>query len=382
MRSLILIFVYLSKDISKRWLETPGAVLARVSIAVSLCLLFLLMQAGFILAERAIEKKIESFGINSMILRTSASANGAFRPELSTLFEPLAEDGLYFPFSFLFSLAELSNGEKVRVVVYGEDALPALSEMIEGFDHLQNDVILLAHGYPVSLIERVRLKDNFFDSVVVYPPAVLRFVTLSKPVLFIPKSKIHAIGLKDMQESLFYLSDKPGKLEGVIESMEALLEAEGFERYNLTSPVQWVGELKDLREARTRAQAFGGVFVGMLVVLIFGSIAVFEYRQNIFATALFKSFGLSSLHLAARYLVESLLLLGLAFCCAVELAKLIHEFVFVLAGFDSELAALGRLNPYLLSDQPVLLGILGVAGFVSVLPVFLGLCKPVGKSLG
>ena len=126
--------------------------------------------------------------------------------------------------------------------------------------------------------------------------------------------------------------------------MEALLEAEGFERYNLTSPVQWVGELKDLREARTRAQAFGGVFVGMLVVLIFGSIAVFEYRQNIFATALFKSFGLSSLHLAARYLVESLLLLGLAFCCAVELGKLIHEFVFVLAGFDSELAALGLLS--------------------------------------
>ena len=90
--------------------------------------LFLLMQAGFILAERAIENR--SFGINSMILRTT-SANGAFRPELSTLFEPLAENGLYFPFSFLFSLAELSNGEKVRVVVYGEDALPALSEMIK-----------------------------------------------------------------------------------------------------------------------------------------------------------------------------------------------------------------------------------------------------------
>ena len=53
-----LIFVYLSKDIS-RWLETPGAVLARVSIAVSLCLLFLLMQAGFILAERAMKENRE-----------------------------------------------------------------------------------------------------------------------------------------------------------------------------------------------------------------------------------------------------------------------------------------------------------------------------------
>ena len=80
--------------------------------------------------------------------------------------------------------------------------------------------------------------------------------------------------------------------------------------------------------------------------------------------------------------MESLLLLGLAFYCAIELAELIHEFVFALAGFDSELVTLAFVNPYLLSDQRVLLGILGVAGFVSVLPVFLGLCKPVGKSLG
>ena len=382
MRSLILIAVYLSKDISKRWLETPGAVLARVLIAVSLCLLFLLMQAGFILGEKAIQKKIESFGINSLILRTSPSGNGSLRPELSALFEPLAEEGLYFPFSFLFSLAELSNGEKVRVVVYGEDALPALSEIIVGFDRLPTNAFLMAHGYPESLIERVQLRDHFFDSVVVDPHPVLRFVTLSKPVLFIPSSKIDAIGLKGMQESLFYVSDEPGKLDQVIESMEAVLEEEGFQRYNLTSPVQWVGELKELKQTRIKAQALGGAFVGLLVVLIFGSIAVFEYRQNIFATALFKSFGLSSFHLAIRYLVESLLLLGVAFYCAVLLAEFTHEFVFVLAGFDSGLVALARVNPYQLSDQSVLLAILGVAGFVSVLPVFLGLCKPVGKSLG
>ena len=108
------------------------------------------------------------------------------------------------------------------------------------FDQLQNSVIPI-HGYPVSLIERVRLKDNIFDSVVVCPPAVLRFVTLSKPLLFIPKTKLHSHGLRGMQESLFYLSDEPGKLEAIIESMEALLEAEGFERYDLTSPLQWLG---------------------------------------------------------------------------------------------------------------------------------------------
>jgi len=382
MRSLILIFVYLSKDISKRWLETPGAVLARVSIAVSLCLLFLLMQAGFILAEHAIQKKIESFGIDSLILQTSPPSSSSLRPEISVLFESLAEEGIYFPFSSLFSLAELSGGEKVRVIVYAENALPALSKMIPGFDQLEADAFLLTHGYPESSVDRVRLMDNFFDSTVVSPPTVLRFVTLNKPVLLISEKRIRSIGLGGSQESLFYVSQEPGKLEQIIDSMETVLQAEGFQRYTLTSPIQWVGELKELKQTRVKAQAFGGVFVGLLVILIFGSIAVFEYRQNIFATALFKSFGLSSLHLAVRYLMESLLLLGVAFYCAIELAKFIHESVFVLAGFDAGIVTLEFFNPYAISNQPVLLAILGVAGFVAVLPVFLGLCKPVGKSLG
>ena len=72
-----------------------------------------------------------------MILRTSASANGAFRPELSTLFEPLAEDGLYFPFLLVFLGRAFerrkSEGRRVR-----RGCLAALSEMIEGFDQLQN----------------------------------------------------------------------------------------------------------------------------------------------------------------------------------------------------------------------------------------------------
>ena len=214
MRSLILIFVYLSKDISKRWLETPGAVLARVSIAVSLCLLFLLMQAGFILAERAIEKKIESFGINSMILRTSASANGAFRPELSTLFEPLAEDGLYFPFSFLFFLGRAferrkSEGRRVRRgclagFVRNDRRVRSIAKRRDSFGSRLSRVFDRAGAAQRQL----------FDSVVVYPPAVLRFVTLSKPVLFIPKSKIHAIGLRDMQESLFLPVGRTRKVGG------------------------------------------------------------------------------------------------------------------------------------------------------------------------
>ena len=107
MRSLILIFVYLSKDILKRWLETPGAVFARLLIAISLCLLFLFMQAGFVLTEKAVERKIESFGLNTMILRSTGFSKTEVRPSLDQLLSSLSELGTYLPFSSLYVNAEL-----------------------------------------------------------------------------------------------------------------------------------------------------------------------------------------------------------------------------------------------------------------------------------
>ena len=77
----------------------------------------------------------------------------------------------------------------------------------------------------------------------------------------------------------------------------------------------------------------------MLVVLIFGSIAVFEYRK-IFSHGLVQELWLEFPSSGCPLSGGKPFVAWVGFCCAVELAKLIHEFVFVLAGFDSELAAL------------------------------------------
>jgi len=122
--------------------------------------------------------------------------------------------------------------------------------------------------------------------------------------------------------------------------------------------------------------------VGLLIVLVFGSIAIFEYRENIFATGLFKSFGLHSIHLIMRYLIESLFLLFLSFWSALELAKVFHRIVFKLAGFDMELLNLATFNPYQFSENFFLLSLLGVASLVAILPICIALRKPVGKVLG
>ena len=381
MRSLILIFVYLSKDILKRWLETPGAVFARVLIAISLCLFFLLMQASFVLTEKAVEKKIESFGLNTMILRSTGFSKTEVRPSLDQLLSSLGEVGTYLPFSSLYVNAELSNKKRAKVIIYNDHSIPGLNSLM-GWDGSQGPVFLAAYGYPEAMVERVKVWKLFFDAEVVKPPSILRFISLNDPLLFIPESMAAVFDQFSVQESILFLSDDSVDLIGIIEVTEALLKKEGFDRYELSSPIKWVGELDGIRDIRNKAQVIGGGFVGLLIVLIFGSIAVFEYRQNIFATALFKSFGLHSIHLIIRYLVEGLLLLFISFLGAVQLAQVFHGVVFRKAGFDSEFLDLATFNPYEISGNFYLLALLGFASLVAIIPICIALRKPVGKVLG
>ena len=382
MRSLILIFVYLSKDLFKRWLETPGAVFARVLIAVSLCLLFLFMGAGFSLTEKAMEKKIESFGVNTMLVRSIGVDPDKSRAAMAELLSPLAGEGTYLPFSMLYLNASLSTGTKARIVLYDDRSLPALSNLLGGKLPLGSPVFLTAFGYPEAMIERVGVRDFFFDAEVISPSKVLRFVSLNAPILFIPNSMAGPLAHYTVQESALFLARDSGELPAVIEATKALLESEGFERFELSSPLQWIGELDDIRGFRLRAEALGGSFVTLLIILIFGSIAVFEYRQNVFATALFKSFGLHSLHLVARYLIDNLLWLSLSFALSLKLAELLHETVFKAAGFDASLLDLVVYNPYRFDGNGVLLVVLTAGAFVAVIPVCLALRKPIGEVLG
>ena len=339
------------------------------------------MQASFVLTEKAVEKKIESFGLNTMILRSTGFSKTEVRPSLDQLLSSLSEVGTYLPFSSLYVNAELSNKKRAKVIIYNDHSIPGLNSLM-GWDGSQGPVFLAAYGYPEAMVERVKVWKLFFDAEVVKPPSILRFISLNDPLLFIPESMAAVFDQFSVQESILFLSDDSVDLIGIIEVTEALLKKEGFDRYELSSPIKWVGELDGIRDIRKKAQVIGGGFVGLLIVLIFGSIAVFEYRQNIFATALFKSFGLHSIHLIIRYLVEGLLLLFISFLGAVKLAQVFHGVVFRKAGFDSEFLDLAIFNPYEISGNFYLLALLGFASLVAIIPICIALRKPVGKVLG
>lgn len=381
MRSLILILVYLSKDILKRWLETPGAVFARVLIATSLCLLFLFMQAGFLVTERAVERKIKGFGLNTLIVRSYDTNKKESFPKFDELFGLLSNKGTFLPFNVLNAKAQLAGKKKAKVIIYKEEAIPVLHRLLP-LQNIKNQAFLTSHTYPEAMQVRAEISSYFFDAEVLKPHPVFRFISSSEPLLFLPDSMSSVFQQFSRQQTILFMAEDPATLPGIISTLEALLKAEGFERFEISSPMKWIGQLEGIREFRIKAQAIGGSFVGLLIVLIFGSIAIFEYRQNIFATALFKSFGLGSIHLILRYFMDGLLLLFMSFLVAVEVAQLLHRVVFELAGFEAGLLFLTSFNPYRFSENYFLVCLLVFTAGVSIMPVCFALRKPVGRVLG
>jgi hypothetical protein len=83
-------------------------------------------------------------------------------------------------------------------------------------------------------------------------------------LLFIPESMSQYFQKFSRQESVLFLAQESNKLPEIISSIESLLKQEGFERFEISSPIKWLGELDGVRNLRIQAQAIGGSFVGLL----------------------------------------------------------------------------------------------------------------------
>lgn len=381
MNSLILITTYLAKDVFKRWIETPGALAARFLVATSLCLVFLFVKAGFLMAEMAIEEKIESLGVNTVVVRAFSKGPEEPRPLLSELLHPLQEEGVFLPVSFSFVRAKLPNGQNAQIAFYESDAISAFNSIITDFETLTNPQFLIAGNYPESAVLRVSIQDHYFDAQVVEMPSAVRFLTRNKPLLFLPASSSGPLSEQSMTQTVLFLADDPASVASKIGVIEALLKEEGFEQYEAISALHWLDELSQIRTMRIKGQAVAGIFMMTLIVLIFGSISIFEYRQNVYTTALMKSFGISVGFLIVRYFLEAVVILFLSLWAATEVAEYSHQSIFRMIGFANESMVFEGMSPYSLSQNTVLVVSLLVSSFAGVVPVCFALRRPVGRVL-
>jgi predicted lysophospholipase L1 biosynthesis ABC-type transport system permease subunit len=118
-----------------------------------------------------------------------------------------------------------------------------------------------------------------------------------------------------------------------------------------------------------------------VVALVFGSIAILEYRQNRFIVALLRSFGAPAPLLLLRYAAEALLLVAVALLLVRQGIVLAHPALFALAGFEPGLLDRAVLDPYAWPAVWPQARWLLLGAALGVLPVAFALRQPVGKIL-
>ena len=97
--------------------------------------------------------------------------------------------------------------------------------------------------------------------------------------------------------------------------------------------------------------------LGGAVALVYGAIAVLEFRQNLFVGALLRSFGRAAFWLYLKYWLENILLVNFAAFAALLLTALLHSAIFGGLGLPREALNSSGGNPFLSAEVAVRLSL-------------------------
>ncbi|MCW5548242.1 MAG: hypothetical protein KIT44_04690 [Opitutaceae bacterium] len=381
MKAWTLTAFYLSKDIWSRWCETPGALAARLLVAGLLAGLLLLTGALLRLGERNLEARLAGMGGRTLLLNEAVSAGTDQAPPLGRTLAALAANAELVALRQLPVTARDGAGRDCLVLVYGEESLPALAPWLAvqpGADgHLFT--AQLPAGLPV------RLEVDGTDvaaSTLPAPEWLLRF-TGGRAALLLPAARAGDwLELGHFETVQLTLRETGGpEIRRLAAALRSLLFLDGRSTAQLQSPERLLDELDALQLLQARLRHGSGLAAGLLAALVFGSIAVLEYRQNRFTLALLRSLGAPAPLLLLRYAAEAALIAVAAVLLARGLAAGLHAPLFGQAGFPAALLDRTTLDPYAWAEvwrsgRWLLLG-----GVLGVLPVAFALRQPVGRVL-
>jgi hypothetical protein len=274
--------------------------------------------------------------------------------------------------------AEDEFGGNLLVLVYGEDSLPTLAPWLAAAP--ESPVHVINPRLPGGLTLHVTVDGRDYDSTVLNAPAWLQRFGTNQPLVLVPAS----LGEDWLGTGWFetaILIERTGDLPTLAAAVRTLLQLENRTYAQIQSPEALLNELEDLRRMQHRAQTGAGLLGGIVVALVFGSIAVLEYRQNRFVAALLRSFGAPGPLIVMRYALEALILTATAVLLAVWFLVSLHAWIFGLVGFEPALLQRTVLDPYtpLLVWHQARWLVLGAV--ISLVPVAFGLRQPVGRVL-
>ncbi len=378
MRSSTLIAFYLWKDTWKRWFEQPGSVLARASVTVLTVGLATLLLVAFSLLERSLKQQLESFGLSSVMINESFSPGHSSAMTRENRFSHMQDWGQWILLRQLYISARLSDGVYISIYSYGKDALLPLAPLLNS----ENPCILVAPRMPERLTVDVEIEGHTFQAVTRRPLAFLTPV-FTNQVLLVPENRFplhEAMGC--VYATLLLANPEGPQLPSIEDRVEAIEEVARLDntQLNIRSSLDLHKKLKALQDNQLRWRLIMAAVVGTVLSLIFGTISLLEFRQNLFIGALLRSFGTPGRTLFLRTLLENIFIANLFAVLSVVLVALMHGTLFKVFQLPREVVRFS-LSAYLSKEIALIFLYVNIGACLSTLPVHFALKKPVGEIL-
>jgi hypothetical protein len=335
---------------------------------------------AFNLLERNLRTRLENFGVNTIVSREMVTAT-----DLSALPNHIRAD----------RMAALDKyGEKVRLrqfyvranapwqreittMSYSDEALPMIGPLL----HTNTPLLCFSENMPENSLVEINFERQQGVAVVRKPIGFFKPV-MNQTVLLVPQGwapEAERPGYVEMV--IFRKTTEEIGIPHFVTAIQNLFIMEEKNTPQLQSAVGMIKELEGLQSRQAQWRSAMAGMLGLAVALVFGAIAVLEFRQNAYVSALLRSFGAPGKALYLRQWVENGILANLAAVSAILLLACFHAELFGALGFPSDLLNLKNANPYLSWEMALVLLWVNIGAFLSSLAVAVGLRKPVGEIL-
>lgn len=368
---------YLSKDTFSRWLKHPASPLARYLVAALLAGVSALVLCSFGVAEKVVVSRLEKTGLNAIVI--TAQFRRGETPSAAMRYSALVGQGDLLTLTRVFRSASTGINRRGAVFSYSESSLAELANL-----GVKTPYAIVTNSLPAGIRIPFTVDGQITaEAETIEPKGVLRLIPheAGAVCILIPES-VAAPWLADggMETTVFERrQDAPVSLQGIMESIETL---NGHDQVNANAagPVELMNELTALRSKQGMLKAaLGGVFA-LVLVAVFSSLSVLEYRQNAYVSALLRTFGVRRRWLFGQYLAEALIIANLAGFTATGALYCGHNVLALTAG-SPETA--GLFLPILLSAGTLggVFAALNLGAITATLPVALMVRRPPGLVL-
>ncbi len=323
--------------------------------------------------------RLENFGLNTLVVRQMVGPNDSsidLYGEGPDLLEPLTQEGRKIRLHQLYPRARTELQSDLPVLTYSREDLPTLVSwgMPDAAFVYVNDSL------PAKTTIEVWFNHQPATAMIAPVGNYFRRLGLDN-FLLAPQGWASEVERLGYIETTFFEKTAAIPMQRCADAINLVYRVDGKPPPQIQSALPWLRELESLQGRQQRWRMILAGILGSTVALVYGSIALLEFRQNLFITALLRSLGAPRRFLYVRQWLENAFLANVSTLAAIAAVALFHREIYGTLGFARSALDLRQGNPYLTSEIAMILLWVNAGAVLSSFPVAFGLRKPVGKIL-